>query len=73
MRFPVLGRAAVESRRDERFAVIIDSGSSGSRVEVYAWTDHLVALDSANETEQHALPAISAAGEQKKYALPLHS
>jgi Golgi nucleoside diphosphatase len=67
MGWPLFGRAAIDSRNDERFAVIIDSGSSGSRVEVYTWTDHVIALQNANETQRMSLPVVNARGEQKKY------
>jgi len=60
-------RAPVEDSGDEfRYAITIDSGSSGSRLEIYSWLDHSIAEERANATERASLPVINI-GRQKKY------
>lgn len=53
---------------DFRYAVAIDSGSSGSRLEIYSWLDHQVAEHGLNSTELSRLPDIKVNGKQKKYS-----
>ena len=53
--------------KDYKYAVTIDSGSSGSRLEIYSWLDHDVALQTANATLRASLPVIHMYGKQKKY------
>jgi hypothetical protein len=61
-------RAPVEDpEADYKYAITIDSGSSGSRIEIYSWLDHDVAIEAANSTERASLPVIHLNGKQKKY------
>ena len=49
------------------YAITIDSGSSGSRLEIYSWIDHEIARHQANSTQLTRLPDILINGKQKKY------
>jgi Golgi nucleoside diphosphatase len=65
--FRIQRRAPVENAdTNTKYAVTIDSGSSGSRLEIYSWLDHEVALSAANETQKASLPVIQINGKQKK-------
>ena len=56
-----------DPERDLKYAITIDSGSSGSRLEIYSWNDYEKAKSSANETILSSLPVIHINGKQKKY------
>jgi Golgi nucleoside diphosphatase len=61
-------RAPVEDPlANYKYAITIDSGSSGSRLEIYSWLDHEIAIKEANSTERTSLPVIQINGHQKKY------
>jgi Golgi nucleoside diphosphatase len=61
-------RAPVEElEQNLKYAITIDSGSSGSRLEIYSWLDHDIAQSEANDTEIASLPVIQINGKQKKY------
>lgn len=65
--FRIRRRAPVENAdANTKYAVTIDSGSSGSRLEIYSWLDNEVALSAANETQKTSLPVIQINGKQKK-------
>lgn len=51
-----------------KYAITIDAGSSGSRLEIYTWLDNKIAIHRANATERAYLPMIKAEGKQEKYA-----
>ena len=66
--FRIRKRAPVENTEtNTKYAITIDSGSSGSRLEIYSWLDHQVALNAANATQKASLPVIQINGKQKKY------
>ncbi|SCU84149.1 LAFA_0D08460g1_1 [Lachancea sp. 'fantastica'] len=47
-----------EFSNEHNYGVVIDAGSSGSRVYVYKWEDPSFTADQANEEEQHSVPKI---------------
>ena len=51
---------------DYRYAITIDSGSSGSRLEIYSWLDHEAAMKQANTSVRPSLPVIQMNENQKK-------
>ena len=63
-------RAPVEEFEEEyKYAIAIDSGSSGSRLEIYSWLDHDVAKQAGNSTLRASLPVIQMEGKPEKYVV----
>jgi len=60
-------RAPVEEAGSEyKYAIAIDSGSSGSRLEIYSWLDHDVAKQTGNSTLRANLPVVQMEGKPEK-------
>ncbi|KAB8342774.1 hypothetical protein FH972_022372 [Carpinus fangiana] len=47
------------SSTNDKYGVVLDAGSSGTRVHIYKWDNPLIAREKASEKELHALPEIS--------------
>lgn len=61
-------RSEVDSRGDDRYGIVIDSGSSGSRIVVYRWPQPL--LDSQDESVLKSPPKVTLRSEWKRKILP---